>query len=330
MSRFDQFFQGKEHSTEEYLLNNGLVEMDEAEAAEEQICMSSAVPISLVWKNRDDSEKYVAWDDDLMKYMKHNQRLIDQGGRESFEPFTIYNEMGLNLLDGFALFQESLGSCCGSSHRNSHLQTTLVDAKLMQTKPIETHLGITYAIARGNGRIAWGSGLNLVPMSKWAAKIGNYLSSDMGKYTTSGAGVTTANQQKYAANALKHQSTPCYLPNISFDTFYEVARAGWACNIGSSSWPSGSVIDKNGMSIGSGKSTGGHATCLGGFAIEINGVKYILWTNSHGARFKQGTRIRQSPCSTFMTEENWHLLAINTKYGTPYVNFSEMGHLVTV
>jgi hypothetical protein len=325
VSRFDHIFQ--EHDDTEFLLDNGLVEMNDEETREEEICMNSALPLSLVWKNRDDNEKYVRWDDELVRYMKHNQMLIDQGGRESFEPFTIYQSMGLNFLDGFALNQGSLGSCCGAAHRNAHIQTTLVDAKLMGVKPIETSLSITYAVARGNGRIAWGSGLNLQPMAKWAAKIGNYLTSDMGKYDTRGGNVNAANKQRFSPNALKHQSTPCYLPNVSFDTFYEVARAGWCCNIGSSSWASGSVIDANGMSVGNGKSTGAHATCLGGFAIEINGTKYILWTNSHGPRFRQGTRIKQNPFGCFMTKQNWNLLAISTRFGTPYINFSEMGHI---
>jgi hypothetical protein len=109
-----------------------------------------------------------------------------------------------------------------------------------------------------------------------------------------------------------------------------LARAGCACNIGSSSWPSGSIIDTNGMSIGHGVSKGAHATTLGGFAIEIDFIKYILWLNSHGARFKIGTRIRQSPHGCFLYYNtktgatNFNLLALNTRYGTPYINFTEM------
>jgi hypothetical protein len=317
-NRFDSIFRGK---SEEFLLSHGLVEMTDDEAADEQLCMSMAVPLPLIWKNRDDNEKYVQWDSEMEKHLQHLGKLIDHGGRESFEPFNIYQEMGLNWLDGFAQNQGSIGTCCLLAHGHSGKQTYLTQAKLHGgMTPVELQPSITYSIARGG----WGSGLNLAPMSKAAAKYGNYITSDVGKYSASGSAVTKANQQKFAANALKYQSIPCYVPDLSFDTFYELARAGCACNIGSSSWPSGSIIDANGMSIGQGASRGAHATCLGGFAIEINGIKYILWTNSHGARFKQGTRIRQNPYGCFMTRQNWNLLALNKRFGTPYINFIEM------
>ncbi len=242
-------------------------------------------------------------------------------GRDWTQHNYYQGEEGSTQLSGELLCVKN--SCCGAAHRNSFTQTSLVYAKLLGTKPVETSLSITYAAARGNGRLSWGSGLNLQPMSKWASKIGNYLTSDMGRYTTSGSGVNSSNQQKYAGNALQYQSIPCYVKDTSFDTFYEIARAGIACNIGGGAWPSGATIDSNGMAVGSGRSTGGHATSMAGFAIEINGKKYILWTNSHGARYKQGTRIKQSAFGCFATKDNWSIWNINTSYGRPYLNFGE-------
>jgi hypothetical protein len=659
-SRFDDHFKNKDAI---FCYNNGLVPMNDQELAAEQVMMSSSVSLPLLWQDSDNVEKYIKWDSELEKFMEHLAALIDYAGRDRMEPCTLYTEKGLNYLDGFALSQGNLGSCCGAAHRNSHVQTTLTFAELIGgITPNETSLSITYAAARGNGKIAWGSGLNLClapfqkvfteegakevqelsgksficisyskrlgrmaakraiadytgykrftkittdkgifylsedhymmlktgetiqvkdlklgmsllpcnttvrsakhgkkkqyicvsfgsqgkgkykdkrtklhklimkdiaklspeaihhangnsldnrlenlipitksdhhrlhasteegianmrkaqlaymanekamrkvaefhknmpkeiklkhlkaasnhqlintayriinegycidtaddwvesyqkrrrakgdshgrasrslnriitvfgtydnfisqvnngnhrviglhdigylpayhvsvddaepddkrkwtehnfmicpkdcndyasngiivcnsPMAQWSSKIGNYLTSDMGKYSTSGTGVTEANRTKYAPNALANQSIPCFVPDLTFDTFYALAKAGLACNIGSDSWPANSTIDANGMSIGTGTSKGAHATTLGGHAIEIENTRYILWTNSHGPRHKIGTRIKQSPFGTYLTKANWSLLKLNKNYGMPYINFSEM------
>ena len=321
-SRFDEYFVGKDA---EFITNCGLVPMNEDEAQQELLAMNAALPISLIWADRDNNEKYISWDSELEQYLQHFGRVIDQAGRESYEPLSIYNEMGLNWLDGFATSQNSLGSCCLFGHEHAGRCTALAMAKMKgNVKPEEINASITYSIARGNGRISWGSGLNLQPMSQWAARIGNQLTSDVGRYDVRGGNVNTAMQQKAAAGALRNQSIPCYLPNLSFDTFYELARAGIAANIGSTTWPSGAVVDSNGISVGQGISRGAHATMVGGFAIEINGTRYVYWQNSHGPRYKVGTRIKQSAFGCFLTPQTWNLLAIDNRFGRSYANFLEI------
>jgi len=254
-----------------------------------------------------DIEVFVSEPDDSRPFTNHNFLICSEGAdRYSAKILVVKN-------------------CCNFGHIHATRITSLTHAKLHGgIKPVELNSIIAYSLGRGSGKISFGSGLNLQPMSKWAAKVGNHLTSDIGRYDTRGSNATSANQQRFAANALRHQTIPCYLPDLSFNTFYELARAGCACNIGSTSWPSGSRIDSNGMSVGEGKSNGSHATMCGGFAIEINGVKYIYWQNSHGARFKQGTRIRQNPFGCFMTKTNWNLLQLNKKFGCPYIPFTEL------
>jgi len=325
MSHYDKIYVGHEGDTE-FLINNGLCIMTAEQANAELMAMNSAIPISLIWANLDDNEKYMAWDSDLEKHLQHFARVIDMAGRESYEPHTIYNEMGLNWLDGFATNQGTLGSCCMLAHWHAARQNKLVFSKMKgDFQPIDVMPAITYAVARGNGRINWGSGLNLQPMSQWAARIGNFTAADMGRYDIRGTQVTAANKQRFAANSLKYQSVPCYLPNNSFDTFYNIARAGLCCNIGTNSWPSGSIVDSNGMAIGQGVSRGAHAVTVGGHAMEIGGTRYILFTNSHGSRFRQGTRIRQSTFGCYVTNQQWNqMFSIDNRFGRPYINFIEM------
>ena len=321
-SRFDAYYINK---TDSYLQENGLVEMNSLECAAEELAMSNAVSLPLLWKDTDNAEKYIKWDAELEKFLQHLAALIDYAGRDSCEPYALYQKMNLNFLDGFALNQSNRGTCCGAAHRNAHVQSTLTFANMIGgVTPTETSLSITYALARGNGRVAWGDGANLQPMAQWASKVGNYLTSDMGRYSTNGSGVTEANRQKYAANALANQSIPCYVKDLQFDTFYELARGGVSANVGSDSWPATSTIDENGMSIGQGTSTGAHATVIGGHALEIGKTRYVLWTNSHGPRYKTGTRIKQSAFSTYITKATWNLIRLNKNYGMPYINFSEM------
>ena len=321
--RYDKIYEGI--TDPEYLMCNGLQFMTQEEAEYELRAMNSAISFSLVWKNMDDHEKYMAWDSDLEKHLQHLGRVIDQAGRETYEPSNIYQELGLNWLDGFATNQGSLGSCCLLAHEHAGRCTALAMSKIKGTiKPEELNASITYAIARGNGRIAWGSGLNLQPMSQWASRIGNQLTSDVGRYDIRGGNVNESIRQRSAAGALRNQSIPCYLPNLSFDTFYELGRAGIAANVGSSTWPSGASVDRNGVSVGQGVSRGAHATMVGGFAIEINGVRYVYWQNSHGPRYRVGTRIKQSAYGCFLTPQTWGLLALDPRFGRPYCNFLEI------
>jgi len=218
-------------------------------------------------------------------------------------------------------------NCCMAAHRNAGTCSDLVHAKLLGVKPIELNCSIPYALGRGSGRLAWGSGLNLSPMSNYAAREGNYRVADVGPYNIRGDGVTEANRQKFGANARKHQSIICHLPNLSFDTFYFIARAGLACNFGASSWFGGGTTDGNGMRIGTGRSTGDHAMMLAGFAISINNTSYLWWGNSHGGRYGSGTRIKNPPSGCFATKSNWGTFAIKTGYGIPYIGLSELGNL---
>ncbi len=106
MSRFDEFTRGK---NEEFLMSNGLIPMDEAEMQDETRCMDESISLSTLWKDKNNDEKYIKWDSELESYLQHLARMIDYGGRESFEPYTIYQSMGLSFLDGFALNQSNLG-----------------------------------------------------------------------------------------------------------------------------------------------------------------------------------------------------------------------------
>jgi len=256
-----------------------------------------------------DIEVYVDEPDDSRDFTNHNFFICNEGADR-------YNAKVL-----------CVKNCCMLAHWHAARQNKLVMSKMKgDFKPIDIMPAITYAAARnGRGGLSWGSGLNLQPMSQWAARIGNFTAEDMGRYDIRGTNVTAANKQRFAANALKYQSVPCYVRDNSFDTFYNIALAGLCCNIGTNSWPSGSVVDANGMAIGQGVSRGAHAVTVGGHAIEIGGTRYILFTNSHGPRFRQGTRIKQSTFGCYVTNQQWNqMFSIDNRFGRPYINFIEM------
>ena len=323
-NRFDALLNGADN---DFLMTHGLFEMTEEETLLQQELMDSAVPFSLIWKDRGDAPKVIKWDAEFERYLEHRIKLIDHGGRESFAPWAIYEEMGLQYSGGYGLDQAQLGSCAMCSHRNATTINDLVNAKLLGVKPVELNPSIAYAAARGNGKLAWGSGANLGPLSSYTAKEGNHLVSDVGPYNIAGKGVTEANRQQFRANALKHQSIICHLPNINFDTFQFIGLAGLAANVGTNSWCSGGQTDTNGMQIGTGRANGGHAITKGGFAITIAGTDYVWFQNQHGLRYKTGTRIKSHSSGCFMTRSNWGTLSINPKFGVPYICITELGHL---
>ena len=157
----------------DFIFPDGLIESSEQDLQVFDECFSSAIPSSLLWKDLDDAAKFVQWDADWVERLQHRKALIDKEGRIASFPWNIYKSKGLDWKLGFAPSQGNLGSCCLFGHTNSLITSNLTNSVRTGKPAPEINSSITYAVARGNGTARWGSGLNLIPMSKWSAEIGN-------------------------------------------------------------------------------------------------------------------------------------------------------------
>ena len=286
----------------------------------------SARSLSTIWRSVDDTKKIVAWDDAFEEYLAHRKSLIDLAPQGIYLPWKIAQDKRLSFVNGYALNQGPQGSCAGAAWRNALLASDLINAKLAGFNEItETGVDMVYAMARGNGRLNWGGGCNGTPLVKYGTEIGNYRTADIGKYDPSGRNVTQANfnNPSFKANALLHQSICCFLPDISFDTFYKVCSAGLSVWVGSPSFPASASI-RNGVSRVSRWTNGAHATCFQ-FGLEDFGVKLLYFQNSHGERYATQTDKFDTPRSgTWINHAEHAQFKIRKEFGTPFVVFGEL------
>jgi hypothetical protein len=196
--------------------------------------------------------------------------------------------------------------------------------------PTETGVDIVYALARGNGRLAWGSGCNGTPLVKYGTEVGNWWTSDIGKYDTRGSNVTQANfsNPQFRERALQNQSIACFLPSVGFDTFYKACAAEMAIWIGSPTFPKRERKNSSNLSQASSWTSGAHATCFV-FGMEVDNKRYLLWSNQHGNRYSGGAGDRfGTPSDVTWTDENdFPKFRITKNYGTPFVHLGEIPSL---
>jgi len=291
-------------------------------------CYSQAVSLSAAFKNIDDTPKYVSWDAELETWLRHRAALIDEDGRAEYLPWRLYESLGLQWLDGYNYTQKT-GDCCSMGHKNSLKRSNLTNAKRTGRTVPEIAASMTYAIARGNGRVNFGSGLNLNPMGKWAAQKGNFLTADFGSYDTG------SYTRKYQAgsgqdkNALKHQSVILFLPAASFDHTFLMCSAGVGINMGTGTYPTGSSVNGEGFGVASSWKNGGHAMAFVATMVSPSGRRYIYLENSHGNRYAADRYNNQRQSGCWIDETAFKKIAASGfRYGTWYGNIGELGEKV--
>jgi hypothetical protein len=239
----------------------------------------------------------------------------------------LYSSLNLRWLDGYN-FAQRIGNCCGHAHKNALKVSSVVNAHRTGRAPREIALCIAYGIARGNGTMRMGSGLNLNPMAKWAATVGNFWTSDIGRYDGGNVARSWRPGTQACRNALRTQSIIIYLPGTqpTFDHVFAVCAAGFGINMGTDDFPIGAAPNSDGVSVPNQWRRGGHAMAFVA-AITINGRRYIYLENSHGARY-EGDRFhsgRQHGC--WIDEAAFNRMVRNNpfRFGRWYVNLGEMG-----
>jgi hypothetical protein len=269
--------------------------------------------------------KIMSWDSEWEKFIKHRAEIIDNDGRESYLPWNLYHSLGLNWLDGYNYIQ-TLGDCCGHANKNALKASNFTNARRTGKTPREIALSVAYGIARGNGRMSHGNGLNLNPMSRWAATVGNYWTSDFGKYD---GGRYTGKWRKGSEqdrNALKTQSIIIHLPTPSFDLVYAACAAGFGINMGTGTYPIASKLSSDGVATPSNWRSGGHAMAFIAAWTAPSGRRYVYLENSHGARYAADrfNPNRQHGC--WIDEAAFNQMARNNafRFGIWYVNLGEM------
>ncbi|MCL2005800.1 MAG: hypothetical protein FWG73_06510 [Planctomycetaceae bacterium] len=309
--------------SEEYPFIDGLTETTEADQHCYDELMSHAIPFSIHWENLDDSMKTFQWDSEWEKYIKHRADLFDYEGREKYLPWNLYKDLNVQWIDGYN-YTQRIGNCCGHAHKNALKTSNLVNARQTGKMPREIALCIAYGIARGNGTMRMGSGLNLNPMARWSATVGNFWTADFGKYDGGNRASKWRKGSPACANALKTQSIPVYLPTASFDLCYAACAAGFGINIGSGVYPTGSVPNGEGLATPSTWKNGGHAVALIAAYTSKSGRRYVYMENSHGARYAADSLNPNRQHGCWMEEKDIARMA-TTKYGIWYVNLGELG-----
>jgi hypothetical protein len=308
--------------TDEFI--DGLTETTEEDQLCFDECNAKSIPFTAHWENLDDSMKSFQWDSEWEKYIKHCGELIDHEGREKWLPWNIYKEWNLKWLDGYN-FVQGTGDCCSMGHKNSAKASNLTNAMRTERMPREFAQSVAYAIARGNGKVNFGSGCNLNPMAKWSATKGNYWALDFGKYDVGRYVSKYKKGSEQDRNALKTQTIPLYLPSPSFDYCFAACSAGFGIHIGSGVYPTGSVTNGDGLAVASSWKSGGHAVALVAAYIGRSGKRYVFLENSHGAKYAVDSLsggAKQWGC--WMTESDIKKMATE-RYGIWYVNLVEMG-----
>jgi len=309
-----------------YEMRNGALPTTEADLALFEECMSVAVPFNSHWMDTNNEIKIMHWDAEWEKYIAHMAALIDSEGRDSYLPWNLYKTLGVNWVDGYA-FQQRTGDCVSFSHRNSLNASALTMARRTGLVPKGIANSMTYSLARGNGRVAFGSGLNLNPMSKWAATVGNFWSDDFGPYDVGAYTRKYKPNSQQTKNALKTQSVVIYLPDTGFDYIYSACMAGFGVAVGSSVYPSSSTLNSDDLGEVSGWARGSHATAfVAARKGKKTGRRYVYFLNSHLQNYVADSLsggLKQRGC--WMSEADVKKMCTNFTFGTYYVNLSELG-----
>ena len=158
--------------------------------------------------------------------------------------------------------------------------------------------------------------------SQIVGKIDRYF----GKY----AGGSTARNWRQGSqqdtNALKTQSIIIHLPAPSFDLVYAACAAGFGINMGTHTYPTGSVLGSDNIAKPINWRNGGHAMAFIAAWTAPSGRRYVYLENSHGARYAPDrfNPNRQHGC--WIDEEAFRRMASNAfRFGRWYVNLGEMG-----
>jgi hypothetical protein len=308
-----------------YPFIDGLLPSTESDLKMFDECYSQAVSISAAFKDLDDNPKYVTWDAELETWLRHRAAVIDEDGRAEYFPWQLYETLGLRWLDGYNYAQKT-GDCCSMGHKNSLKRSNLTNAKRTSRDAPEIAASMTYALARGNGRVSFGSGLNLNPMSKWAAQKGNFLTSDFGRYDTGGYVRKYRPGSEQDKNALKYQSVILYLPSATFDHVFLMCSAGIGINMGTGTYPTGSSVNSEGIGVPSSWKNGGHSMAWVATMVSPSGRRYLYLENSHGNRYVADKYHAKPQSGCWIDEAMFKKIAASGfRFGTWYGNIGEMG-----
>lgn len=306
-------------------MRNGLRRSTEQDVAMFGECMSSAVSLSALWEDVNDDPKIIVWDDEWEKYLEHRAALIDEEGRAGYLPWNAYKTLGLNWMDGYG-YAQVRGDCCSFGGKNSLKASNLTNALRTGRKPKEIAQSVAYGIARGNGRMAFGDGLNLNPMAKYSAELGNYWAEDFGKYD---GGAYCRKYQKGAGpdeHAKKTQSIIVFLPEATFDYCYMVTRAGFGINIGSGTFPGASKLNKDDVAQVSSWSSGAHSVALVAAWEGKSGTPYVYLENSHPTKYAGDSLNTGHQWGCWCSEKDINRMGKSGGflYGNWYVNIGEL------
>jgi len=206
--------------------------------------------------------------------------------------------------------QGQIGSCAGWSAANGYMQTVLYQMMLGAFQFVPINPLAMWARTK-NWKTSGGQSMSAVMTG--GNGYGNYPVALVGDYTTQ---FTDAVKNKIVAanaEAMRHQFGACRLPGRGQGQLaHQIVlclRAGMVVCIGNNIRVLGSETDGNGMRVAQFgarpnlvRNQWRHATTLDAY-IEVNGTKYLHWTNSWGDRYVQKDRLNSPKSGCWMTDK---------------------------
>jgi len=71
---------------------DGSIESTEQDLQVFDECFSAALPFTALWKDANNTAKFMQWDSGWVDYAEHRKRLLDKEGRFESFPWSIYRK----------------------------------------------------------------------------------------------------------------------------------------------------------------------------------------------------------------------------------------------
>ncbi|MGL6193670.1 MAG: hypothetical protein ACRC2T_02470 [Thermoguttaceae bacterium] len=300
---------------------NGCIPQDDYAGEVFEELENSAVAFSTLWESGD--MPVLKLDDAFRQWRKEQIETYQSLTAERITcllPWQVLRNIPVDRKKSDRLYfsQGGLGSCMGHGdafgHHSATLQLIGRGAPLIYC-PINPV--VTWSITKG-GSIRGGQSVS--EMAKGANTIGHFP-----EYLVGTNNQSVPSYKEHLAAAKDFQSAIMFLNfrgNDLADEIIQCCAAGLSVVLGNSTAVSGCTIDKNGVKVATIRGSWAHATHFCAHRI-VNGLEYIGWVNSHGARYQSSDEQEPSDMCWMSRPLVEEFVATASAYGSPYVIFPE-------
>ena len=294
----------------------GLVPLDEKGKLAQAAAVKSAVPLKYLWDNPDD-QPVVADDTEFQNWVDERIRFFDALKKKGYRLFPWIIDANLpakwRRSEKLVWNQGPIPSCGSTATAHALEYYTLLS--IAEGNPVEyTAFNPMYAHYGATG--GWtNQGVTMFQSGELLNQTGAFSVEDVGTDNRS----TPRDYRAKVPDAAKFRAAIVYIADNTPEMWFRLSRACLPFAFGSAQFYSGASKDRNGISVGSKITTGGHAECAAGCWLKVGSEEYIYIQNSHGDIYSldetgkpdSGYWVTKEKCELFCsTAEN---------YGKPFV-----------